>query len=72
MIQSVLGDVRDLLRHANISQTDRYLSAKISALREAMMRFDAARGKPEANIEDIEQPLLGQEETEEPPKDQLH
>jgi site-specific recombinase XerD len=40
-----------LLGHANVSQTDTYLSAKIASLRESMKRFDAARGtrvaKPE-------------------------
>ena len=48
-----MHEVRDLLGHANVSQTDTYLSAKIVGLRESMKRFDAARGKPVAKSQPI-------------------
>jgi hypothetical protein len=43
-----LHEVRGLLGHANVIQTDTYSSPKIAGLREWMKRFDAARGKPVA------------------------
>ena len=49
---------RDLLGHANVSQTDTYLSAKIGGLRASMKRFDAARGKTVAKREAIAPGLL--------------
>ena len=67
-----LHEVRDLLGHANVSQTDTYLSARIVGLQEAMRRFDATRGKAVAKPEPMEQRPLGHEEREESPKDQLH
>lgn len=67
-----LHEVRDLLGHANVSQTDTYLSAKIAGLRASMKRFDAARGKPVASATTIEQRPLGHEESKETPKEQLH
>jgi Phage integrase family len=67
-----LHEVRDLLGHANVSQTDTYLSAKIPGLRESMKRFDAARGKAVAKPAVIEQRPLGHDETEESQKDRLH
>ena len=67
-----LHEVRDLLGHANVSQTDTYLSARIVGLQEAMKRFDAARGKAVAKPEPIEQRPFGHDEREETPKDQLH
>jgi integrase len=67
-----LHEVGDLLGHSNVSQTDTYLSAKIAGLREAMKRFDAARGKLVANVSQIEQRPLGHEETETRDKNQLH
>jgi integrase len=37
-----LHHIKELLGHANISQTDTYLNAGRLALRESMQRFDAA------------------------------
>jgi integrase len=67
-----LHEVRDLLGHSNVSQTDTYLSAKIVGLREAMKRFDASRGKNVANEPPIEHRPLGHDETEARDKNQLH
>ncbi|HWW83860.1 MAG TPA: tyrosine-type recombinase/integrase, partial [Vicinamibacterales bacterium] len=67
-----LHEVRDLLGHSNVSQTDTYLSTKIVGLREAMKRFDAARGKLVANASLIEQRPLGHDESEVSGKNQLH
>jgi hypothetical protein len=64
--------VHDLLGHANVSQTDTYLRARIVGLQEAIKRFDAARGKAVVKPEPVEQRPHGHEETEESPKDQLH
>ena len=65
-------DVRDLLGHANVSQTDTYLNAKIGGLREKMRRVDAARGKPVANATTIEPRPLGHGKETESPKEPLH
>jgi integrase len=67
-----LHEVRDLLGHSNVSQTDTYLSAEIMGLREAMKRFDASRGKNVANEPSIEHRPLGHDETERRDKNQLH
>ena len=67
-----LHEVRDLLGHANVSQTDTYLSAGIVGLQEAMKRFDASRGKAMAKSAPIEQRSLGHEVGEETPKEPLH
>jgi integrase len=67
-----LHEVRDVLGHANVSQTDTYLSAKIAGLRESMRRFDATRGKAVAKSESIERRPLSHEEAKESRKDQLH
>jgi hypothetical protein len=64
--------VRDLLGHANVSQTDTYLSAKIAGLRQSMKRLDAGRGKSMANADVIEQRPVGRENAEELRNDQLH
>jgi integrase len=67
-----LHEVRDLLGHANVSQTDTYLSAKIAGLRESMKRFDAVRGKPVAKPTAIEQRPLSHDPAEEGRKEPLH
>jgi integrase len=67
-----LHEVRDLLGHANVSQTDTYLGAKSAGLRTKMERFDAARGKSVANPPAIEHRSVGQAEEAERRKDQLH
>jgi hypothetical protein len=41
-------------------------------LQESMRRFDAARGKPVANADTIEQPTIGHEENEAGDNDLLH
>jgi len=67
-----LHEVRDLLGHSNVSQTDTYLSAKIVGLREAMKRFDASRGKLVANEPLVEQRPRGHDESEVSDKNPLH
>lgn len=68
-----LHHVKEILGHANISQTDTYLNAGRVALQESMKRFDAARGgKRVANDPPIEPRPNRHEDAEETPKDQLH
>jgi integrase len=67
-----LHEVRNLLGHANVSQTDTYLSTKISGLRESMKRFDALRGKSVARSERTEQRPLRQDATAKRAKGPLH
>jgi integrase len=67
-----LHHVKELLGHANISQTDTYLNAGRVALRESMNRFDAARGKTVAKGAHIEHRTLGHIETESVEKERLH
>jgi integrase len=43
-----LHHIKELLGHANISQTDTYLNAGRVALQESIKRFDASRETPEA------------------------
>jgi integrase len=64
--------VKEMLGHANISQTDTYLNAGRLGLHESMRRFDDSRCKPVANEPTIDQrPLSNDEQTEEV-KDRLH
>ena len=67
-----LHHLKELLGHANISQTDTYLNAGRAALQEWMKRFDDARGKPVAKEATIEQRPLGQTETAPSEKERLH
>ena len=67
-----LHHIKEILGHANISQTDTYLNARRVALQESMKRFDAARGKPVARDTPTEQRPPRHEETEAPSKDLLH
>jgi hypothetical protein len=68
-----LHHVREMLGHANISQTDTYLNAGRFALRESMQRIDTARGgKLVANEPPTENRPVSQEEAGEAPKDLLH
>lgn len=67
-----LHHVKEILGHANISQTDTYLNAGRIALQDSMKRFDIARGKPVAKPLSTEQRPLGHSETEESQKDLLH
>jgi hypothetical protein len=53
-------------------QTDTYLSAKISGLRDSMKRFDALRGKAVAKPTVIEQRPVGHDDAKKSGKDQLH
>jgi integrase len=67
-----LHHIKELLGHANISQTDTYLNAGRLKLQESMKRFDASRGKPVANLPTTEHRPLGHSKTEESPKEPLH
>ena len=67
-----LHEVRDLLGHANVSQTDTYLSAKIKGLQASMKRVDGVRGNPVAKDPSIEQRPLGHDDAGEGQKDRLH
>lgn len=67
-----LHHVKEILGHANISQTDTYLNAGRVVLQDSMKRFDAARGKPVAKPPTIEHRPPRHDDTEETPKDQLH
>ena len=68
-----LHHVKEMLGHANISQTDTYLNAGRFALHESMQRLDEARrGNPVANEPPREHRPSGHEEPTEPSKDLLH
>jgi len=67
-----LHHIKELLGHANISQTDTYLNAGRLALQDSMKRFDAARGKTVANKPPTENRPLGHENVEASSKDLLH
>jgi hypothetical protein len=67
-----LHHVKELLGHANISQTDTYLNAGRIALHASMKRFDAERGKPVAKEPPLENRPLGHAEPEENEKERLH
>ncbi len=67
-----LHHVKEILGHANISQTDTYLNAGRLALHESMKRYDVARGKPVAKHPSTEQRPDGHENEIEAQKDQLH
>lgn len=67
-----LHHVKEILGHANISQTDTYLNAGRVVLQDSMKRFDAARGKSVAKPPTTEHRPLRHDDSEERPKDQLH
>jgi integrase len=67
-----LHHVKEILGHANISQTDTYLNAGRVALQESMKRYDVSRGKSVANPPSIEQRPDGHENAIEAQKDRLH
>jgi integrase len=67
-----LHHVKEILGHANISQTDTYLNAGRVALQESMKRFDVSRGKSVAKTPSTEQRPVGQESAIEKEKEQLH
>ena len=67
-----LHHVKEILGHANISQTDTYLNAGRIALQESMMRFDASRGKVVAKASTIEHRLLSHDDDDGKPKSRLH
>jgi hypothetical protein len=64
--------VQEMLGHTNLSQTSTYLHAAEMGLQESMRRFDAARGKPVANVPSNEPLPVGHEEGAPPAKDLLH
>jgi integrase len=67
-----LHHVREMLGHANLSQTSTYLHVSEEGLAESMRRFDAARGKPVANEVPSDDRPVGHEDAEESTKDLLH
>ncbi len=67
-----LHHFKELLGHANISQTDTYLNAGRLALQDSIKRFDAACGKPVENTPPTEHRPLSHDATEERSKDLLH
>jgi integrase len=67
-----LHHVKEILGHANISQTDTYLNAGRIALQESMKRFDVSRGKLVANESTAEQRPLSHDNTDVAHKDHLH
>jgi integrase len=67
-----LHHVKEILGHANISQTDTYLNAGRVVLQDSMQRFDAARGKLVANSPAIEHRPPRHADREETPNDPLH
>jgi integrase len=67
-----LHHIKELLGHANISQTDTYLNAGRLVLQDSIRRFDAARGKLVANEPPTENRPLGHDDGEEQAKGQLH
>ena len=64
--------VKEMLRHANISQTDTYLNAGRMGLHDSMKRFDASRCNPVAKEPPIDHRLDRNEKPPESPKDLLH
>jgi integrase len=68
-----LHHVKEMLGHANISQTDTYLNAGRFALQESMERLDAARrGNPVAIEHPIEHRTIGHADAVGEAKDLLH
>jgi integrase len=74
-----LHHVKELLGHANVSQTDTYLNAGRAALHESIRRFDLVRGhfgdfrgEPVVNKPEIEHRPLHHAKNENPLKDLLH
>jgi integrase len=61
-----LHQVRDMLGHSTIQQTDTYLTAGKMSLHETMKRLDPSRCNPVVSEATIEQPTLhnGDEQTE--------
>jgi integrase len=64
--------VREMLGHANLSQTSTYLHASERGLEESMQRFDAARGQSVAKTDAIDERPLGHESAEHAEKEPLH
>ena len=60
--------VKEMLGHANVSQTARILNAGKMGLHDSMQRFDGTRCNPVANEENEEPPLDRNDETQETPK----
>ena len=60
--------VKEMLGHANVSQTSTYLNAGRLGLQDSMQRFDPARCNSVANSAQQEPPLDRNEATDETPK----
>ena len=67
-----IHQVREMLGHANLSQTSTYLHASEMGLAASMQRFDAARGKAVANEQPSDERPLGHERDQESEKEPLH
>ena len=67
-----LSHIKEILGHANISQTDTYSNAGRVAVQDSMRRFDDLRGKPVAKDETVEHRPLGHENDGPSTKDLLH
>jgi integrase len=67
-----LHHVKEMLGHANISQTDTYLNAGRLGLHESMRRFDDQRCKNVASEASIDQRPVSNTQTQEATKDLLH
>jgi hypothetical protein len=67
-----LHHVKELLGHANISQTDTYLNAGRIVLQASIQRFDAFRGKSWQRSNNREPPSLSHEDSDVSSKDLLH
>jgi integrase len=60
--------VKEMLGHANVSQTSTYLNAGKMGLHDSMQRFDGIRRNPVASEPDSEHPLTGDNEQTETQK----
>jgi integrase len=67
-----LHHVREMLGHANLSETSTYLHASEDGLAESMRQFDAARGKPVANEVPTENRPVSHDDAEDSTKGLLH
>jgi integrase len=67
-----LHHVKEMLGHANISQTDTYLNAGRMALHDSIKRFDAGRCNPVANESASEHRSSGNATDQQNQKDLLH
>ena len=67
-----LHHIKEILGHANISQTDTHLNAGRLALHDSMKRFDDLRGKSVAKTPPIDHRLVGHGKSDFAQKNPLH